>query len=500
MSVTAAMIRKQFLGLTIALLSSVVLADRIELPDIGESSGQLISPEQERAYGQRMLQQMRQANIILDDPLVMDYVHHVCYRLVAFSDKPENDYTFFVVNSDRVNAFAAPGGFIGLHTQLILTAERESEVAAVIAHEIAHITQRHLTRAFEEAKKLSIPLALATIGAIVLGGGDADVIQTAVVGSQALSAQNQINFTRANEHEADRLGIQTLADAGFEPVSMADFFGRMSKATRIYGKGPPEFLRTHPVNSTRIAEAKNRAESLVVSEVRESPDFFDVRERIRALSARNLVDSVARYEAELRGIEISDARPRYYGLAVAALLAGRPDKAVAVAESLAAGDPDNLYYQLIYAESAVAAGRTEQGYEQFEQLRELFPGNRGISLAYAKALLNSGEEQKAKQAEKMLRPVVYDNREDTATLAIYAQVATAANEEVRAAEASAEQAHASGLNLEAVRQLENLSRKPGLTYYEHARIASRLAELRPLVTEAEQRRADREEERSRDGK
>lgn len=499
MPTKAATIQRQIFALAIALMASVCLAERIELPDIGESSGQLISPEQERAYGQRMLQQMRQANIILDDPLVMDYINHVCYRLVAFSDKPEADYTFFVVNSNRVNAFAAPGGFIGLHTQLILTAERESEVAAVIAHEIAHITQRHLTRAFEAAKKMSIPLALATIGAIVLGGGDADVIQTAVVGSQALSAQNQINFTRANEHEADRLGIQTLADAQFEPVSMADFFGRMSKATRIYGKGPPEFLRTHPVSSTRIAEAKNRAESLIVTEVRESPDFFDVRERIRALSARNLVDSVARYETELRGVEISDSRPEYYGLAVAALLAGKPDKAVAVAESLATGAPDNLYYQLVFAEAAVAVGRETEGYAQFDQLLDLFPGNRAVALAYAKSLIHSGEEDKARKAEKMLRPVVYDNRDDTATLAIYAQVATAANEEVRAAEAAAEKAHASGLNLEAVRQLENLSRRPGLTYYEHARIASRLSELRPLVTKAERRRAEREEQLTREG-
>src|SRR5690606_36449041 len=191
-------------------------------------------PAQERAYGAMMVRQLRGYGLVLDDPLLEGYIEGLGYRLASDSDRPRQPFTFFLMRSRQINAFATIGGFIGVNAGLILTAEREDDVAAVLSHEIAHVTQRHVLRAVERAQRDQLPILLGMLGAIIAASqaGSGDGVQAAMIGGMSLMQQRQIDYTRSNEHEADRLGIQTLARAGYEPLAMADFFGRMERQMR----------------------------------------------------------------------------------------------------------------------------------------------------------------------------------------------------------------------------------------------------------------------------
>lgn len=487
-------------GLLCALIACPPPAARaqgVQLPDMGDSAGRLISPTGEREYGMAMYRQFLQHGLVLDDPLINSYVEHLCYQLVARSDSPDLNFEFFVVDSDVVNAFAAPGGYIGLHSELILTAEAESELAAVVAHEIAHVTQRHLVRAFEDASKMSIPMALAMIGAILASGGDGDAVQAAVVGGQALMAQRQINFTRSNEHEADRIGIQTLARAGLRPEAMATFFERMGKISRLYGEGPPEFLRTHPVTTTRIAEAKSRAAQLDAGEDPDNRSFLRMRARIRALSGDDIRGTVQAFEEELRGKEISQQPAEFYGYAVALRRNGKAERALAIADTLAAAEPDVLAYRLLLADARSDLGRYEQARQEYESLLATQPGNVAVLMSYGEALMAADNEADAKQGERLLRPQLLDYPDEPRLLALYARLADGAGDRVRAAEATADRYRALGAIYEAIKQLERLSRDPELDYYQRSRVNARLAEMRPLLTDEELRREEERERRRR---
>ena len=209
-----------FIALLIALrpVAAVPQSNFDDLPNLGDSSGQVISPQQDRALGAYFMRQIRQSGIILEDEEATAYLESLGRKLSIHSENPGYNFTFFLVNDSSINAFAGPGGYIGANVGLFLASESESELAGVMAHEIAHITQRHLARAFDNQEKMSVPTMAAILAAILLGATtDGSAGAAALMAAQAASLQNQINFTRANEKEADRVGIQTLADAGFDP-------------------------------------------------------------------------------------------------------------------------------------------------------------------------------------------------------------------------------------------------------------------------------------------
>ncbi|MGA9342421.1 MAG: M48 family metalloprotease [Rhodanobacteraceae bacterium] len=235
----------------------------VALPDIGSSAGTVMSPAEQRAYGANMLHELRSYGLVLDDPLLDDYINAVGYRLVAHSDRPDMSFTFFIVRDSEINAFAAPGGYIAANSGMIVAMQREDELAAILAHEISHITQQHLLRAFEDAQKTSIPMALAMLGAIIATSHrNDDSTGAAIVSGTSLIEQHQIDFTRHDEAEADHVGIQTLARAGYDPMAMADTFAALQRVMRSNGVDVPEFLMTHPVDIHRIADAKARAAQL----------------------------------------------------------------------------------------------------------------------------------------------------------------------------------------------------------------------------------------------
>jgi predicted Zn-dependent protease len=236
----------------------------VKLPDIGSSAAGLATPDELRDYGAAMLQEMRAYDMVEDDPLLSDYINTLGWKLVANSERPDMSFYFFIVRDNEINAFAAPGGFVGVNAGLITAMRTEDELAGVLAHEISHVQQQHILRAFEDQKKMSVPILLGMLGIALAGahasGGQASGAALAL--GQGILIQRQINFTRGQEAEADRIGIQTLAHAGFDPNAMAGAFQTVQTIMRVNGVDVPEFLLDHPLDTKRIAEAKARAEQI----------------------------------------------------------------------------------------------------------------------------------------------------------------------------------------------------------------------------------------------
>lgn len=235
----------------------------VRLPDIGSSAAGMVSPQDMYDYGAGALQEMRAYGMVLDDALLNDYLNGLGYRLVANSDHPNLRFTFFIMNDEQINAFAMPGGFVAANAGLIIVMQREDELAGVLAHEISHVEQQHILRAFEDTKKVSIPIMLAMLGVMIAASGRSDdAAPAAMAAGTSLMQQRQINFTRSEEAEADRVGIQILSRAGFDPNAMASAFQALQKVMRVNGIDIPEFLLDHPLDTKRIAEARDRAAQL----------------------------------------------------------------------------------------------------------------------------------------------------------------------------------------------------------------------------------------------
>jgi len=473
-------------------LSSIAQTGRVNLPELGNSASNVLSNAEERKYAESLIRQMRAYELLIEDPLINDFFSDMGFNLVSRSDQPEAAFSFVILDQEVINAFAAPGGVIALHSGLILLADTQDEVAGVLSHEIAHITQLHMYRAFEKGKTMNIIAMLAMMGLILASGGDGQVITGAVMGAQAAAAQAQINFTRHNEVEADRVGIRTLAAAGYDPQGMADFFSKMGQTSRANGEGPPEFLRTHPVSVNRIAEAESRIQNLPPVEAAEGQQFYIVQARLRALLEKDPNKAIKHFKTELEK-PLTDARKNgnLYGLAIARQRNAEYDKAGAILSDLLEKEPSRLAFQLQMADLHLKRGQHEQAISALSDLYQSFPGNKAIALEYGRALLEQNKPELAETASVVLRQQLVKGENDPALYALYAQAANIAGDEVRSTEAIAESYYQRGGTEEAITQLERLTRQSDLDYYQRARISARLMELRIEVGETnEQARND----------
>ena len=460
-------------------LSSVAQTGRVNLPELGNSASNILSNNEEKEYAEGLIRQLRAYELLIEDPLINDFFSDMGYNLASRSDQPEAAFTFVVLDQPVVNAFAAPGGVIALHSGLILLADTQDEVAGVLSHEIAHITQLHMYRSFEKAKTMNVIAMLAMLGLILASGGDGQIITGAVMGAQGMAAQAQINFTRHNEIEADRVGIRTLSAAGYDPQGMADFFEKMGHTSRANGEGPPEFLRTHPVSVNRIAEAKSRIQNLPPVEVAEGRQFYIVQARLRALLEDDPKKAIKHFNTELQKT-LTDARKNgnLYGLAIAHQRNADYDEAETILSGLLEEEPSRLAFQLQMANLNLKRGRDDQAIASLVDLYLSFPGNQAIALEYGKALLNQRKPEQAETAIDVLRQQLVSRQTDPALYALYARAASIAGDEVRATEAIAESYYQRGGTEEAITQLESLTRRSDLDYYQRARVSARLMELR----------------------
>lgn len=467
-------------------------AAQVRLPDMGSSSSQVISASQAQELGTRAYQEIQRQMRVLDDPLVNEYVTNLGQSLTAHSLEPGSQYTFFVVANSSVNAFAIPGGFIGIHSGLMTTSREESELAGVLAHEVAHVTQDHIARIIEDIQKVSLPVMLGAIGILIASGGNPNIAQAALTGSQAALIQRQINFTRHHEAEADRIGISTLAAAGYNPDGMAQFFERLERVNLAYGDGPSEFLRTHPVTTNRIAEAKSRARSMAAREPSESSEarYRLMRERVRALAAENADDALQYFR---RTLEVTTEEPEAlalkYGKAVALLRRDHGDEAGQILESLIEQDGAKLPYELSLAEARVAAGKTDEGLAMFERLNDEHGTRYPVKVAFADALMRTGE---AARAERLLRAVVQDRPRDAVLRRQYAKAADAAGRFTDARIAIAEAYHLEGNTRDALQQLRQAQKSPSVQARERERLQARYDEMWKDLTEKQRDRLEDE--------
>ena len=504
--------------------------DNVRLPDLGSSANALISGQEAQDYGASMLRQMRALDMVVDDPLLDDYINHLGYRLVAASDKPKDHFAFFIVKDSEINAFAAPGGYIAVNSGLIQITRSESELASVIAHEIGHITQNHLQRAFEASKKDAPLLALVVLGAIAAGAGAhaGDAAGAILMGGQGALMQKQINFTRKDEIEADRVGIQTLARAGFDPNAMAAFFERMEDTMRTGSGGDdvPALLQDHPVTADRISDAKERAGALIaMQKERPSGNTLDpkqwalstapiayvrdpttllatspakaediyplMRERVRVLAGD--ASKLTSYYAGNLPHPGFDTLANRYGYALALTRSGRGAKAVDVLQPLLAQHPSSLVLRLAMSDAQLQAGQRDRALAGYAALNDESPRNAAITLAYAKALiLDKPSKAQAEQAAGLLRPAT-DTSEDPEIFRTYARANELAGNAARAGEAYADASYLSGRPFDALEQLKRLLKRDDLDYYARARIQARIADLTPLVMELRKRKVQTED-------
>ena len=468
-------------------LSSIAQTDRVHLPELGNSASDVLSSAEEREYAASLVRQMRAYELLVEDPLINGFFSNMGYNLVSSSDKPEATFTFVILDQSVINAFAAPGGIVALHSGLILLAETQDEVAGVLSHEIAHVTQLHMYRAFEKGKTMNILAMLAMMGLILAAQGNGEAITGAVMGAQAAAQQAQINFTRHNEIEADRVGIRTLAASGYDPQGMADFFGKMGQSSRANGEGPPEFLRTHPVSVNRIAEAESRIQNLPPVEADEGRQFHIVQARLRALLENDPNKLIKYFETELKK-EKTEAQQNglRYGLAIAFQKNSEYDNAETLLGNLLEKEPSNLAFQLQLANLNLKRGRQQQSLDTLSELYQSFPGNKAIALEYGNALLFENDPAKAETASVVLRQQLVSQKDDPTLYALYARAANLAGDEIRSTEAIAESYYQRGGVEEAISQLDGLLKQTDLDYYQRARVSARLTELRIEAGEADQ--------------
>ncbi len=475
---------------TMLLLSNMfttALAADIELPSFGDPSGRIMTPAQEHRLGQAFMRSVRKSLDIVSDPLLISYIESLGGRLVSNSGEANQPFSFFMANNPEVNAFAGPAGNIVVFTGLILTTESESELASVVAHEIAHVTQKHLARTFDMADSIGIPSAAILLAAIVLGAAshNSDVGAAAAAGVQAGLIQHQINFTRENEKEADNVGIGILADSNFDPRAMPAFFERLGKVNMAYDSHQlPEFLQTHPISKNRMADSMGRAASYPYRQYSDSKDYFLTYAILREQKFRSPNEAVNFFRKSLSDGRYRNAEAQRYGLARALIRTHNYKEALQQINQLLKKDPRRIHYIITKAEIYSQAGKPALALQVLKNGMNTHPDNYPITAYYANALMYSG---KAAEAERILDQLIKVRPLDPA---IYKLAATAAGKARHTSQGHyylAEHYYHSGELESAQHQLEIALNNSSDNIYLSAQMAARLKDIKQEISDLKQR-------------
>jgi len=375
-----------------------VVAQSQELPDLGSVASSVMSPQAERRLGESVMQNIRSSPEFVEDAEVTNYLDKLGDKLVYALPAPDWRFEFFAMRDPTINAFALPGGFVGVDTGLIKIADNESELASVLAHEITHVTQHHIARLLARQQRLQMPTMAAMVAAILLGNSNPDLAAGAAAAAQAGNVQAQISYTRGYEEEADRIGFQRLVAAGFDPRGMPEFFEKMQRYTQLSDDGSvPAYLRDHPVTTERIADAENRAAHASYHPHPDSVEFGLVRAKLRAQSG-DASDAVEYFENRLRDARDANDVAAHYGLAVALLRANRgadAQKQLARLRALHAEDP---MIDTLAARLRRAAGDAPGALAMLHTSLERYPHYLPLIYDYVSALQDAGRNQEALNA------------------------------------------------------------------------------------------------------
>jgi predicted Zn-dependent protease len=468
----------------LALPSPVLASEEIQdqLPEMGTAAQATLSLEDEYSIGRMVMRNLRASGMVLDDPEIGEYLQSLGLRLssLAHDGNSSRQFNFFMVGSREINAFALPGGFVGINSGLLLETSDESELAGVLAHEISHVTQRHIARSVEAQSRTSLMSTAAMLAAILIGaaaGGGSDATMGAIAAVQGLSAQAQINFTRDNESEADRIGIGVLAAAGFDPNAMPAFFETMFRRTQLGPDQVPAMLRSHPVTSDRIAESKGRAVQYPAVNVHDSMSYALIKERARVLGTPPGA-SPRDYYASIKVDDPDASVAQIYGKGLAELLSSNAAGAVPIFERLLAAYPEALQFHTALGQAQLAAGNTRAALDTLERARELAPRNVPVTVRYGEALLQAGRPKKAHEVLLDLFNNVPPTQEQ---IRLTALAANAAGDVADAYSYMAEYHIQSGDLPLAINQLELALSVPSITDVQRARFVARLKELREAL-------------------
>lgn len=472
-------------ALTLGAASRSV-AEPEDLPDIGSPAQAMLSMEEEYQIGRMIVRGLRDQDQILEDPEVAEYIRSIGSRLSSQAHDGSQRFNFFVVKENTINAFALPGGYIGVNSGLLLQTKNESELAGVLAHEIAHVSQRHIARSIAAQSRSSLVSTAAMLAAILVGAaaGGGDAAMAGVAAAQSLAIQQKISFTRANETEADRVGLGILARSGFDPNGMPTFFETMSRYAGGSETNIPEMLRTHPVTSTRIAETKERAAQLEAQPAPDSMSYALTRERLRVLSTPSGEDPREYYAAIIEN-EPDATSAQVYGRALALMLSGQAAKAVPVFERLRSADPTVVQYHTALGQAQLLAGKGEGSLATLQRARELFPRNIAVTVRHAEALMQLGEPKRAHEILLDLFNVVPPTPEQAK---LTASAANAAGDVADSYYYMSEYHLMSGDLPLAINQLQLALTVPKISDVQRARFEARLEEVQQALPKRSARR------------
>jgi predicted Zn-dependent protease len=449
------------------------------LPDLGEVAQAGFTPLQERRLGESIMREIRADRSFYDEAEATDYVNSVGNRLASRSMDARQDFEFFLIRDSQINAFALPGGFIGVNTGLILAAQAESELAGVMSHEIAHVTQRHIARMINQQKQNQVVSIAALAAALLLARASSQAAEAAFAFGQAGAIQSQLNFTRDNEREADRVGLQVLEQAGFDPRGMASFFERLQRATRIYESGAPSYLRTHPLTYERIADMQNRTQETGYRQIPDSLEFQLIRAKLKA-RLESPSDAVAFFEASLEERKFLSEVASRYGLAASLARMKNYARARKELEPLRKLTPPSPIVETLACELVAGERGAEPALACYRNALKNHPSHRALIYSYAEALLQSGRAAPAlKLVEERLQVVADDYR----LYLLQARAYSALNKRLAQHRAQAEAYARQGQLSAAMEQLRIGLKSGDGDFYQLSSAEARLKELRRLDEE-----------------
>lgn len=457
--------RPALLALACLLLPPVFAS---ELPSLGDSSSSIISPEQEHQLGRAWLSILRGQVRQLEDPLLKDYIESSVYRLSESSQLNDRRLEFIILASPQLNAFAAPGGIVGVNGGLLLHAQTEAEYASVLAHELAHLSQRHFARGLEAQKRMQVPLMAAMLaGVIAAAAGGGDLGMAAIASTQAAAIQEQRRFSRQNEQEADRIGLLNLHKAGFDPRAMPSLFERLMRQYR-YDRMPPEFLLTHPVSASRIADTRNRAEQYDDQGILDSLYYQLIRARVQLTFEDTPGLALKRFRSQLTDDPSLDAAR--YGLVLALIRSDRLSEAWSNLNILLKKTPNSIIYNLAAVDLELSKNQFSQANQRLDGLLQQHPNNFPLRRAKYETQLR---QKDIAGAEQTINQLLRQRPNDPDVWFEVAEIRGLSNDIIGLHEARAEFFSRVGDYTQALEQLDYAKQRASNNFSRAARIDAR---------------------------
>ena len=464
--------------LTIASVLHLTYVYANELPDLGDVSATVLSPLQEEAIAEQILREVAISPEVLQDAEVSDYIKALGGKLVASGPDKRQKFYFFVVQDLSINAFAMPGGVIGVHTGLMLSADTESELAGVLGHEIGHVTQRHLARVLASQKYDTFKNIAGIALALLISRSNPQLASGAFTTVSALGVQSKLDYTREHEREADRIGLQILDSGGFDVRGMPSFFQIMQRGTRFEGSAP-SFLRTHPLTSERIADVTNRVESMQHRQVTDSIEFHLVRAKLRANNGAPK-SAISLFEQNIRERRYGNEAAEHYGLAIAQL---RKNAFMQVEKELAWLRKNASAHAMIDSLAArleVARNNPQQADKQYAAGLARYPDNRALIFGYAEHYLAIKQPNKAVKlvlSKQGLHP------DDAYFYDLLAKAYSMQNKSLLSHQAQSEAYYRKYDLVRAIEQMDLAAKANDGDFYQQSIVEARLKQLRLMIAD-----------------